>query len=308
MSRRPVILAFVFELLIKILPQYSFEPEYSHASLAARRHESVDFLSCGKHTPKHTFVPMERFHIWLDSRSRKRGNYAKEEIMNSERRMAIVTGALFILATASSLVGNSIMGSSLDAPNFLAVVSANQSRLILSVIFKFTAAAASAGIAISLYPVLRKQNEGLALGSVCFRTIEGVFYLVAALGLLSLVPLSEEYVKAAPALAPQLQIIGAMMLAAGEWAGFALGVAAFCLGASMYYYALFRAKLVPRWLSAWGLGALAMLLTMVVLGMFGGKPKPSGAMLILAFPIFVQEMVLALWLIAKGFDPKANKS
>jgi hypothetical protein len=157
---------------------------------------------------------------------------------------------------------------------------------------------------MSLYPVLRKHNEGLALGSVGFRIVEGVFYLVAALGLLSLVSLSQESAKAGAALASAFQTTGGMLIAVRKWAGFVLGVVAFCLGAAMYYYVFFRTRLVPRWLSGWGLISLVMLLTMVVLIMFGGEP--SGTMLILAIPIALQEMVLAVWLIARGFNPAAN--
>jgi hypothetical protein len=225
--------------------------------------------------------------------------------MITKRKQAIITGILFILATASSLVGSSIVGSSLDAQDYLVRISTVQYRILLSVIFQFIAAATSAGIAISLYPVLRKHSEGLALGSVSFRIVEGVFYLVSALGLLSLVSLSQEYVKEGAALVSQFQIIGIMIIAVRKWAGFVLGVLAFCLGSSMYYYVFFRTKLVPRWLSIWGLIAIAMLLTMVILIIFGGKP--SGMMLILALPIAIQEMVLALWLIVKGFDPTADK-
>lgn len=221
--------------------------------------------------------------------------------MITDRKRAIITGILFIVATAASLVGTAIRGSILDAPDYLAKISEYQSRVILSAIFQFAEAATSAGIAMSLYPVLRKHNEGLAIGSVGFRIIEGVFYLVAALGLLSLVSLSHEYVKAGSTLAPQFQVIGIMLMAVRKWAGFVLGVFAFCLGASMYYYVFFRTKLVPRWLSVWGLIALAMLLTMAILVMFGGEP--SGMMLVLALPIAVQEMVLAIWLILRCLPP-----
>lgn len=222
--------------------------------------------------------------------------------MDSERKSAIVTGILFIVATASALVGDAILGSRLNAPDYLAAIFADRSRLVLSVFFKFIAAAASSGIAISLYPVLRKHGEGLALGSVCFRLVEGTFYLIAALGLLALVPLSQECAQAGAVLAPQFRIAGAVIKAACLWSGFSLAVLAFCLGASMYYFVLFRTRLVPRWLSLWGLLALATLLAMVILGMAEGSPQPSGAALALALPIAVQELVLGLRLIAKGFD------
>jgi hypothetical protein len=232
---------------------------------------------------------------------------AKEEWMNSERKGAIITGLLFIFATAVGFVGNGILGSSLRAPDYLAVLSVDRSRVILSAIFKISGAAASAGIAMSLYPVLRKYSVALALGSVCFRLVEGVFYLVGDLGLLSLVPLSQEYAKAGAELAPQFRILGAVIQEAGGWSGFVLAVFAFCIGASMYYWMFFRTRLVPRWLSLWGLIALGMLMTMVLLGMFEGKPTPSGIKLALALPIAAQEMVLALWLIARGFDPAADR-
>ena len=225
--------------------------------------------------------------------------------MNSERKSAIITGVLFVIATASALVGTSITGSSLNATDYLAAISADRSRVILSVILQFVAATTSAGIAMSLYPVLRKHSEGLALGAVGFRIIEGVFYLVAALGLLSLVSLSGEYVKEGAALASQFQSVGIMIMAARKWAGFVLAVVAFCIGAAMYYSVFFRTRLVPRWLSGWGLLGVATLFTMVILVMFGREP--SGVVLVLAVPIAVQEMVLAVWLIAKGFAPTADK-
>jgi hypothetical protein len=228
-------------------------------------------------------------------------------LLLTERKSAIITGALFIVATLSALVGDGLIGSRLHAPEYLAAISEDRSWLIPSALFKFLAAATSAGIAMSLYPVLRKRSEGLAIGSVCFRIIEAVFYLVAALGLLSLVPLSQEYAKAEAAFAPQLQSLSVFIIALGNWSSFTIAVLAFCLGASMYYYAFLRARLVPRWLSIWGLASLALLLAMVVLNMLDGNPAPSGIRLLFAIPIALQEQVLALWLIVKGFNPGADK-
>ncbi len=120
--------------------------------------------------------------------------------MNEDRKTALFVGALFIIATVASLLSTGFTDSILGAADYLIKISANQNRVIVGVLFQFISAATSAGIAISLYPILRKYNEGLALGSVGFRLIEGVFYIVAALGLLSLLSLSQEYVKAgAPA-------------------------------------------------------------------------------------------------------------
>jgi hypothetical protein len=226
--------------------------------------------------------------------------------MNANRKTAIITGVLFIAATVAALLSSSFTQSILAAPDYLVKISANQSQVTLGALFQFIAAVTSAGIAIALYPTLRRHNEGLALGSVGFRIIEGVFYIVAALGLVSLLSLSQEYVKAGAPAASDFQILGTLILAGRNWAGFGFAVISFCLGALMYYYVFFQSKLIPRWLSGWGLIAIALLLAMALFVMFGAQP--SGTTLLLAVPIAVQEMVLAVWLIVKGFNPSAIAS
>src|SRR5690349_8636425 len=116
--------------------------------------------------------------------------------MNTDRKIAIIAGTLFIVATAASLLGNSFTASILDAPDYLSRISSNGNRMMVGALLSFLAAAASAGIAISLYPTLKKYNEGLALGSVGFRLMEAVFYMVGALCLLSLLPVSQAFVDA----------------------------------------------------------------------------------------------------------------
>jgi hypothetical protein len=223
--------------------------------------------------------------------------------MNTNRKTAIITGTIFIIATAASLLGNALTGSIVGAPDYLVQIAANKNLVLVGALLAFVAAAGSVGIAISLYPVLRKHNEGIALGSVGFRLIEGVFYLVSVLGLFSLLALGQKYAGAVPQAAPAIQVLGDLILAVRVWAGFVLGVIAFCLGAGMYYYVLYRSRLIPRWLSAWGLGGLALVFSMALLIAFGERISgPSGMLVLLAVPIALQEMVLAVWLIVKGFD------
>jgi len=222
----------------------------------------------------------------------------------STKKVARVAGILFIIATVASLLGSGLTGSIVGAPDYLIQIAANKNLIVVGALLAFVAAAGSAGIAIALYPVLRKYNEGLALGSVGFRLIEGVFYIVGILGLLSLLSLSQEYASAGPQGASTFQVLGTLISAIRVWAGFVLGVIAFCLGAAMYYYVLYRSRLVPRWLSAWGLVGLALLFSMTLLIAFGERTSgPSGMQVLLAIPIALQEMVLAVWLIVKGFNP-----
>lgn len=220
--------------------------------------------------------------------------------ISSDRKIAIITGILFIIATVAGILGSSITGAIIDAPDYLIQISANQNRILIGSLLQFIAAATSVAIAITLYPILRRYNEGLSFGAVSFRLIEGLCYIISALGLLSLLSLSKEFVSAGAPTDSYFQVLGDLLLAVRNYAGFVFGVIAFCIGALMYYYVFYRSKLIPRWLSGWGIVALALLIVLALLVMFGREP--SGMILILAAPLGAQEMVLAIWLIIKGFN------
>ena len=172
----------------------------------------------------------------------------------------------------------------------------------------FVSAAASASIAISMYPVLKRHNEGLALGAVGFRLIEGAFYIVGVICLLSLLTLSQRFVGAGAPSSSYFQTLGALTLAVYDSASSGAAVIAFSIGALLYYYVFYRTGLVPRWLSGFGLvaGVLIMVAGALVLcGLIGTLSTPQ---VVLALPIAIQEMVLAVWLIVKGFNPSATAS
>ena len=79
----------------------------------------------------------------------------------------------------------------------------------------------------------------------------------------------------------------------------------FILGALMFYFLLYRSKLVPRWISVWGLVAAIPYAAAGVFGIFGTIDSTSTVGSVLQLPLAVQEMVLAVWLIVKGFNPQA---
>jgi Domain of unknown function (DUF4386) len=222
--------------------------------------------------------------------------------MNTYRKTVIIVGMLFIIATVANVVGFLLFSKPiLDAPDYLVNASANANRLITGALLELIAAFACAGIAIGLYPALRKHNEGLALGAVGFRLIEGILYVVAVIMLLSILTLSREYVKAGTPDASFFQASGSSLLAVRDWAG-QLGVIAFTLGGLMYYAVFYQSKLIPRWLSGWGFVGVALLLASALLSVCGQIVPFSPASVLLSLPIGVQEMVLAVWLIVKGFN------
>ena len=230
--------------------------------------------------------------------------------MNSYRNNAIMAGVLFIIATVVGVLGNvRFLIPLLDAPDYLIQISANENQVIIGVLLMLIAAFASASIAICLYPILKKHHEALALGSVGFRVMEGMLYIIGVVALLSLLTLSQEYVTAGASNASLYQISGSLLLAVKTWAG-QLGVIAFTTGAMMYYIVFYQSKLVPRWLSGWGLLAAALSLASALLAIFGLLIPLSPVFIVFNLLILVQEMVLAAWLIAKGFNPAvvASKS
>jgi hypothetical protein len=231
----------------------------------------------------------------------------KESHHETYRKTAISVGVIFIIATVLGMLGNIPLMPILDSPDYLIRISANENQMIIGSVLILLSAFASAGIAIGLYPVLKKHHEALALGSVGFRVMEGMLYIVGVVGILSLLTLSQEYVKAGASNASLFQVSGTLLLAIKTWAG-QLAVIAFTLGVLMYYYVFYQSKLIPRWLSGWGLIAAASSLAAAVLVIFGQLASFSTVFLVLQFPIFLQEMVLAVWLIVKGFNPSAFAS
>ena len=221
--------------------------------------------------------------------------------MNSSRRTAITTGALFILATIAALAA-AALDPSLTGPGYLTAVAERPHQLAVAALLYLIAAAGSVGIAIALYPLLKQVNVVLALGSVVFRTIEAVFYTAAVVSLLTIPPLSRQLATAPPDNRAAIHAIADTLLSMREHSTL-VGVFAFTLGALMYYTLFYRARLVPRWLSVWGLAALVLMMTACLLALFSDNPVTGYTFLFL--PIAVQEMVLAIWLLVRGFSPSA---
>ena len=222
--------------------------------------------------------------------------------MSKDRRTAVVAGVLFIVATTASLLGRVVLlDPILEGTNALAKVAANQNQVAAGALVGLVGFFASASIAIALYPVLRRYSEGLSLGAVGFRLMEGVLYSVGAVCVLSMVTLGRGLVEAGTPTLSELQASGALLLAVRSWAGM-VGTLAFYVGGLMYYVVFYRSRLVPRWLSGWGVVAVAMGFTASVLVVFQVITAMSAPQIVLNLPIFLQEMVLAVWLIAKGFN------
>ncbi len=224
--------------------------------------------------------------------------------MNSSRKFAVIAGVVFIIATAAGLSSTALVPA-LSSPDYLTRVSAHVNQVAGGALLLLIAAFGSVGIAVSLYPVLKERNAALAIGSVVFRTIEAVMYTVGVVSLLSVLTVGQQLTSAGGADRALLQAVGNALVSLHDHAAVA-GVFAFSLGALLYYYLFFQTRLIPRWLSGWGIVAIVSMLAACVLALFSDSPVTGYVLLVL--PIAVQEMVLAVWLIVKGFNPSATAS
>ncbi len=225
-------------------------------------------------------------------------------VVEPDKWRARLAGILFITATVASLVSTGLLNPILNSSAYLLKAFANQDRVIVGAFFQLVAAFASAGIAISLYRVLRRHGEVLALGSVAFQVIEGVFYVVVAIDALLFLTLSQEIVTAGAPRRSYFQGSGGLLLALRDRASLA-AVFAFHVGALMYYAVFYQAQLIPRWSSAWGAAGVILGLVAALLVLCRVTGYISTTQVIFNLPIGVQEVVLALWLIVKGFNQSA---
>jgi len=217
--------------------------------------------------------------------------------MDSTRKTAIIVGVLFITALVSSMLSGVFSGS-INDPDYLTAVSANENQVLVGVLFQLSLTASVVAIPIMMFPILKKQNESLALGYVGARIFEGFFDAVIAISLVLILTLSRKFVEAGAPDASYFQTSGALLLAVKDWSSvpenFPYG-----LGALILNYMFYQSKLIPRWLSGWGLVGGTLMLAMGLLRMFGYSVT------FLALPILLNEMVLAVWLLAKGFNSSA---
>ena len=224
--------------------------------------------------------------------------------MNTYRSNAITAGVLYIIGTVAGILSLALSQPVSDAQDSLTGVAANANQVIVATLFVLLMGLSLAMFSVVLYPILRKQSEVLALGYVVFRgALETVTYFVTAIVWLLLLALSRLSVQAGAPAASSFQASGALLLKAGDLT-FLTGIV-FCLGALMFYAVLYQSRLVPRWISVWGLAALIPYLAAEFLALFTLLDPLSPTGVLLHIPLAVQEMVLAVWLIVKGFSPSA---
>jgi hypothetical protein len=229
--------------------------------------------------------------------------------MTAHRKTAIIVGVLFIIATAFLFIGEAVYSPILGSPDYLDITYPNRIIVVIGILLEFVIVLAMPLLAVFLFPILRKHNEALALGYVGFRFFEAVLFGVIESKKLSLINVSRDYLNNGGMDASYFQKLGSSIQSVNEWT-FMIYVLVFTVGALLLYSVLYNSKLIPRFISAWGFIAAAYLFigsVLIMVEMFTGM-SDLALQLIFTVPIAVNEMVLAIWLIGKGFNPSALAS
>ena len=246
---------------------------------------------------------MARTTIRADERETMKG---KEK--SSDRKIAIWVGVLYIVATVAPVSALGAWGSLTDGPGLLTNTNANAGQLIMVSLLNLTLAVAAAGVGFMIYPVLKRVadtgvKQGLALWYVGTRATEGATFVIAVLATLAFLPLSREFIAAGAPDASHFQASAEVLLSSIDVA-YGLGQTVFAIGAAMLYYLLWQSRIIPQWLSLWGLVAAPLFVVASLSLLWTGDPNSTMSTLLYA-PMAVQEMIMALWLIVKGFNSAA---
>jgi hypothetical protein len=220
--------------------------------------------------------------------------------MKTYRRTATLVGMAYLFSNVTFILGTIVMVESvLGSPDYLNLISARRAQVVLGVLLSFANGLAYVGIATLLFPILRLRFESLALAYVGFRVVEFITQILADVSPLALLTLVGEAGPTGPA-----QGLGALLLAGRFWAFQMLNLI-FSFSALLLYFMLFRAGLMPRFVSIWGLIAAALVLSNTVLGWFNPDLGETLGM-VTGLPMLLNEVFLGIWLIVRGFNSPAT--
>jgi hypothetical protein len=226
--------------------------------------------------------------------------------MNTYRKTAVIVGILFIIGTVSGILASVFTGPIMAGSTYPLNISASDTHWIIGTLLILLMGFPLAMVPVFLYPILKKQNEVLALGSIIFRgVLEAVCYMGMVICNFLLLNVSRVYEKTSAA-EISIQTLGSSLISAGDWTSLLLGLV-FSIGGMMIYVLFYQTNLIPRWLSGWGFIGAILYFVAHIGGIFGSQQVLSldSGLGFLMIPLAIQEMVFAVWLIAKGFNRSA---
>lgn len=219
----------------------------------------------------------------------------------SDKTNASLTGVFFIVAAVSSIIGLKLYDPILADDDFIISGSNNYKQIIFGAINELILAVTATGTAIMLYPYLKRYNESFGIGYLSFRILEVFFILLGTISVLSVLSISQYYAANTITDKTYATSLGLVFIAIHKWT-FILGPNFMLAVNTLLYSFVFRKTgLVPKKLSMLGIIASCLIMLAALLEMFGVIEQISMWGILLALPIAIYEMSLAVWLIVKGF-------
>lgn len=224
--------------------------------------------------------------------------------MTRDRMNGIITGIFYIAAAVTSVIAVLSYEPVLSEQWYMSVASGLKSQVLLGVVNDLLLILTAVGTAVMLFPYLRRWNEHLALGYLCFRFMETVLIAIGVVSILGLLQLSIHYEANSAASVVNFKEIGYLLQAFHRWTSMLGPNLMLGVNTVMYSYLLYRTNLVPRPLALSGMITAVLVFTAGLLEMFGVVEPLSAVKGLIALPVGLYEMSLAVWLIVKGFNSK----
>jgi hypothetical protein len=224
--------------------------------------------------------------------------------VSASRTTALVAGIFFVLTFVTSIPAALLYDSVLG--NVDTIVSAGADiRVRWGAFLEVLLVIANVGTAVTLFPIVKRQNEGVALGYVATRTVESILIVVGMVSMLTIVTLQQDLAAGATgADAASLNAVNAALIAIHEWVS--LFGPTYCAGIGngiLLGYLLYRSGLVPRRLALLGLIGGPLICAAATAVLFGVVARTSGPAFIASLPEIAWEASLGIYLIVKGFRP-----
>lgn len=204
-----------------------------------------------------------------------------------QRKNEIIIGVLFLLATASYMLGSGLVETALKITDFSLI---NAEQVKIGILLELINSAAVVGIAALIFPILRKYSEGLTIIYVSSRIIESALLLIAAIGPLLLITLNQI----------EAQQLSAMITLFASYS-FQMAMISLSAGSIFFCYVLYKNRLIPRTLSALGFIGYLLLLASSLLSIIGFEN-----ITLLYIPGALFEIIFPFWLIIKGLGSQTS--
>ena len=218
--------------------------------------------------------------------------------MEGTRRTATAFGIFMIAAIVCGVLSSV---PAIEAPDYLERLETSASRILVAVFFQAAMATLYVAIAVVMYPIVKLYSRSGALAYLTFRSVGAAFLYAGIVTLLLLLALGRLHGQADTARVENLALIGALVRQARDWLNHIGMILPWSIGGVFLYVAFFRTKLIPWWISIWGLLATASTLLATMLYMFDQLEIVSVSYLAMNLPTALFEITLALYLIVRGF-------